>query len=196
MLSAAWDDDRNFSGLLRILLRTQRLRLLDAKPERHPALYLLFFGGNSPRLARDEDLAAGSHPIYAGAAEDMAERLNRHVRNLDGARNLRLDDLHLLVMPFTSCASALYAERLVQDRLRPLFCLPALAGLGSRNQGSVRNGGQRPTGFDALHRRRWTATSTPAQKRAAMAAVATYLRDPSRSSGMWPPLVPVTARAA
>ena len=126
--------------------------------------------------------------MYSGAAEDAAERLPRHIRNLAGARGLSLRDLYVTVVPLPSAASALYAERLVQDRLRPLFCQPALAGLGSRPQGTVRQRGQRPSPFDCLHPRPWAVEATTAEKRAAFAALADYLSDPGRPRGIWPPL--------
>lgn len=161
----AWNDDEHYEDLMQSLLEAPRVPLLEARPEHGPAFYVLFLASAARRLtALYDDLALGADPIYAGAADDGAERMGRHRTNLAGARGLPLRGLFVSVLPMTSEAEAYYRERLFQQRNRICYCQPRLAGLGSRRQGTVREQGQRPSRFDCITSQAVGATGHPGRE--------------------------------
>ena len=122
---------------------------------RRPAVYLIFYDGDLAWLRTP------GYPVYVGSAADGAERLCRHRSNAKPVANLRRgDDLSVVIVPMPSHAASLYAERLLIDRLRPVWTEPWLGGFGSRHQGATRTS-QAPAPWNLLHPGRRTGTGEP-----------------------------------
>ena len=144
-----WDELDLELMVIDVAMHERPTRITEmSTPTTDPGVYLVFYVGP---LTTYQAVGDGRFPVYAGSAKSLSSRWRRHrknclpVRNLDGGAAL-----WLIAVPLGSYAAALYAERLLIDRLRPLWNEPWLGGFGSRFPGETRRS-QAPPPWLLMH---------------------------------------------
>jgi hypothetical protein len=129
-------------------------------------------------------VATGQYPSYLGVATvSLRERVGRYRQNIRGT-SLRERDIYVAVLPCTSAASALFAERAALEEIPvPLAGL----GFGSKAPGANRSE-QSPV--DALFPgRRWASPADLVAQAKARLKVLSWLVNLAPDGPRWPALV-------
>jgi hypothetical protein len=179
-------DERSVAARVVDSLMHRPLRPLRGNPyEPAPAVYALFL--DDPPMPRVYARIGGcAWPVYIGSTAELHSRMGRHRRTLDSIPNLAPVDVAVVTLPLHSAASALYAERLAIDLLRPCWNL-VLPGFSSSRQGRNRVQQRRSPHsvlHPTVHASRGTTVLSPA---ALSSAVSDHLARSVPHHGPWGP---------
>ena len=163
--------------------RAPRVRLdrLADVPDR-PGVYLQFLA--TERMPYLGVVGEGRVACYVGAGQSLRERMNRYRLSLRGVTLIGEANLHVALLLCPTEATALAAERILIDELRPL--LNGL-GWGSKHQGNTRRH-QRCSPVDVLFGRSWARPPTPSQRIAVHSRIIRHLASMDPAATKWPAL--------
>lgn len=180
-----WDEAPMRRDLIRVLesLPRERLDRLTHLPS-VPGCYIQWFATPAVGPVLGLMIAEGRYPAYLGVASiSLRERIGRYRQSIRGIDSIRERDIYIAVLPCTSAASALFAERAGIDTLQP-----PLQGLGwgSKVPGSNR---QEQSPVDALFPgRRWASPSGLVAQAMARILVLSRLINLDPQGPRWPAL--------
>lgn len=184
-----WDDAAMRADLLAVVDGLPRVRLDRTLPPPMPGAYLQFLRSERPQVvdAVGALIAEGKVSCYQGsAAQSLRARLGRYRQSLHGLRDIDVSDVHVAVLPCSTTASALFAERVLIDEFGGVF--NRLGGWGAKVPGSHRSG-QQSSALDALFGgRSWTQEPSISDTIRARAAVIAYLAQLDPGGRRWPSL--------
>lgn len=179
-----WDEAPMRRELVRVLqhLPRERLDRLDDLPS-VPGCYAQWTAAPAVEPILGRLVATGRYPAYLGVASvSLRERIGRYRQSIRGT-TLRERDIYIAVLPCSSAASALFAERAGLEELPvPL----AGMGFGSKVPGSNR---QEQSPIDAVFPgRRWASPADLVAQAKARLQVLTWLINLDPSGPRWPAL--------
>lgn len=184
-----WDEAPMRRDLVRVLLGLPRQRLdrLSDLPST-PGCYVQWMATPAVEPTLGRLVACGRYPAYLGVAAGsggIRERLGRYRQSIRGT-SLRECDIHIAVMPCTSAASALFAERVALEEIPvPLTGM----GYGSKPPGTNR---REQSPVDALlPGRRWASPADRLTEAKARLRVLTWMINLDPNGPRWPALQPV-----
>lgn len=179
-----WDEAPMRRDLVQVLQRLPRERLdrLTDLPS-VPGCYAQWTATPAVEPILGRLVATGRYPANIGVASvSIRERIGRYRQSIRGT-SLRERDIHVAVLPCSSAASALFAERVGLEEVPvPL----AGTGFGSKVPGSNR---REQSPVDALFPgRRWASPADLVAQAKARLQVLTWLINLDPSGPRWPAL--------
>ncbi|MFP4554866.1 MAG: Eco29kI family restriction endonuclease [Actinomycetota bacterium] len=176
--SESWEK-RAGEKVLRSVLDSDPMPITEVRGAR--AVYLIFYTGSCHLYERISD---GTLPIYVGQTADLSRRIQEHVYSLEHARDLRVDNFHVVSESLKTLGGALLGESALTDALAPVWNDARFSGFGSKHQGLTRAEGQAPSPWDRLHPgRRWNTASL---SRSLRRELKTHLGSLPSPSHRWP----------
>lgn len=179
-----WNDGTMANDLLRIVPSLPRIRLDQLEAPGVPGCYVQFIAATEAEPILGPVIASGRYLSYVGvAATNLRSRIGRYRQSI---AELSFDErnLHLALVPCGTAASALFAERVLIERLDPV--LNGL-GWGSRVPGSRRS--PRCSAVDALFPGRpWAAPASRSDEARARMLVLSNLARMDPTGPRWPAL--------
>lgn len=181
-----WDEAPMRRDLVRVLKRLPRERLDRVAGTDLPSAagcYGQWFSTPAVEPALGALVATGRYIGYLGVASNLRERIGRYRQSIRGVTTIREQDIWIAVLPCTSLASALFAERAGIDELSPPL---QGMGWGSKMPGSNR---KEQSPVDALFPgRRWASPTDRVAEAKARLQVLSCLINLDPSGPRWPAL--------
>ena len=184
---APWDDERMTEDLLRLAHALPRQLLTQLAAPDLPGAYIQFLAARELESILGATLAFGRYPVYVGVASSLRERLRRYVQSLRGMP-VRPSQIHVVLIPCRTKASACFAEAALIEQLNPIW--NALGGWGQKVPGAKRVG-QRCSPVDALllGERRWASAPSIVDRARAYLRLVSHLAELDPTGHRWPPLL-------